>query len=95
LCNLDPSNPEIVWVGSGENVGGRHVAFGDGVYRSLNGGKTWENMGLKNSEHISEIIVHPDNSDVVWVASQGPLWIKEENEVYTKLLMEVNLGTEF
>jgi len=73
---LDPSNPEIVWVGSGENVGGRHVAFGDGVYRSLNGGKTWENMGLKNSEHISEIIVHPDNSDVVWVASQGPLWSK-------------------
>lgn len=73
---LDPSNPEIVWVGSGENVGGRHVAYGDGVYRSLNGGKTWENMGLKNSEHISEIIVHPDNSDVVWVASQGPLWKK-------------------
>ena len=73
---LDPSNPEIVWVGSGENVGGRHVAFGDGVYRSLNGGKTWENLGLKNSEHISEIIVHPNNSDIVWVASQGPLWTK-------------------
>jgi photosystem II stability/assembly factor-like uncharacterized protein len=73
---IDPSNPEIVWVGSGENVGGRHVAYGDGVYRSTNGGKTWDNMGLKNSEHISEIIVHPDNSDVVWVASQGPLWSK-------------------
>ena len=73
---IDPSNPEIVWVGSGENVGGRHVAYGDGVYRSMNGGKTWDNMGLKNSEHISEIIVHPDNSDVVWVASQGPLWSK-------------------
>ena len=73
---IDPSNPEIVWVGSGENVGGRHVAYGDGVYRSTDGGKTWDNMGLKNSEHISEIIVHPDNSDVVWVASQGPLWSK-------------------
>src|SRR6056300_781881 len=73
---LDPSNPEIVWVGSGENVGGRHVAYGDGVYRSLNGGNTWENMGLKKSEHISEIIIHPDNSDVVWVAAQGPLWNK-------------------
>ncbi len=73
---LDSSNPEIVWVGSGENVGGRHVAYGDGVYRSLNGGKTWENRGLKDSEHISEIIVHPDNSDVVWVAAQGPLWNK-------------------
>ncbi len=73
---IDPTNPEIVWVGSGENVGGRHVAYGDGVYRSMNGGKTWDNMGLKNSEHISEIIIHPDNSDVVWVASQGPLWSK-------------------
>ena len=73
---LDPSNPEIVWVGSGENVGGRHVAYGDGVYRSLNGGKTWENMGLTDSQHISEIIIHPDNSDVVWVAAQGPLWNK-------------------
>ena len=73
---LDPSNPEIVWVGSGENVGGRHVAYGDGVYRSLDGGKNWKNMGLKKSEHISEIIVHPHNSDIVWVASQGPLWSK-------------------
>jgi photosystem II stability/assembly factor-like uncharacterized protein len=73
---LDPSNPEIVWVGSGENVGGRHVAYGDGVYRSIDGGKNWKNMGLKKSEHISEIIVHPHNSDIVWVASQGPLWSK-------------------
>ncbi|WP_224484901.1 WD40/YVTN/BNR-like repeat-containing protein [Robertkochia aurantiaca] len=73
---LDPSNPEVVWVGTGENVGGRHVAYGDGVYRSKDGGKTWENLGLKNSEHISEIIVHPENSDVVWVAAQGPLWSK-------------------
>ena len=73
---LDPSNPNIVWVGSGENVGGRHVAYGDGVYRSLDGGENWKNMGLTKSEHISEIIVHPHNSDIVWVASQGPLWSK-------------------
>ena len=73
---LDPSNPSTVWVGSGENVGGRHVAYGDGIYKSTDDGKTWKNMGLKNSEHISEIIVHPDNSDVVWVAVQGPLWSK-------------------
>ena len=73
---LDPSNPNIVWVGSGENVSGRHVAYGDGVYRSLDGGKNWKNMGLTKSEHISEIIVHPLNSDIVWVASQGPLWSK-------------------
>lgn len=73
---LDPQNPATVWVGSGENVGGRHVAYGDGIYRSKDGGKSWENMGLKQSEHISKIIVHPDNSNVVWVAVQGPLWNK-------------------
>ncbi len=71
---LDPSNPEIVWVGSGENVGGRHVAFGDGVYRSDDGGASWKNMGLKDSQHISEIVVDPTDSKTVYVASQGPLW---------------------
>ncbi len=71
---LDPSNPEIVWVGTGENVGGRHVAFGDGVYRSDDGGTSWKNMGLKDSQHISEIIVDPTDSNTVYVASQGPLW---------------------
>ena len=71
---LDPQNPEIVWVGSGENVGGRHVGYGDGIYRSNDGGVTWSNMGLESSEHLSKIIVHPGNSDVVWVAAQGPLW---------------------
>ena len=73
---LDPSNPSTVWVGSGENVGGRHVAYGDGIFKSTDDGKSWNNMGLKNSEHISEIIVHPTNSDIVWVAAQGPLWSK-------------------
>ena len=73
---IDPINPDIIWVGTGENVGGRHVGYGDGIYKSLNGGKTWENMGLFKSEHISEIIVHPNNSNVVWVAAQGPLWTK-------------------
>ena len=73
---IDPNNPARVWVGSGENVGGRHVGYGDGIYLSTNNGGSWKNMGLKNSEHISKIIVHPDNSNVVWVASQGPLWKK-------------------
>ena len=73
---LDPQNPATVWVGTGENVGGRHVAYGDGIYRSQDGGKSWENRGLKASEHISKIIVHPDNSDILWVAVQGPLWKK-------------------
>jgi photosystem II stability/assembly factor-like uncharacterized protein len=71
---LDPSNPEIVWAGTGENVSGRHVGFGDGVYRSLNGGKSWKNMGLAKSEHIARILVDPRDSDVVYVAAEGPLW---------------------
>ncbi|MCB0845728.1 MAG: glycosyl hydrolase, partial [Bacteroidetes bacterium] len=71
---IDPNNPNVLWLGTGENVGGRHVAFGDGVYRSMDGGKSWKNMGLKKSEHISKIVVHPENSDVIWVAAQGPLW---------------------
>ena len=73
---LDPQNSDIVWIGTGENVGGRHVAYGDGIYKSVNGGKNWQNMGLKKSEHISKIIVHPTNQNTIWVASQGPLWSK-------------------
>lgn len=73
---IDERNPATVWVGTGENVGGRHIAFGDGIYRSDDGGASWKNMGLPNSEHISKIIVHPDDSDIVWVAAQGPLWSK-------------------
>ena len=71
---IDPSNPSTIWVGTGENVGGRHVGFGDGIYRSTDEGKSWKNMGLKKSEHLSKIIVHPENSDVLMVAAQGPLW---------------------
>ena len=71
---IDPNNPSTIWVGTGENIGGRHVSFGDGIYRSRDGGKSWTNMGLTESQHISKIIVHPDNSDVLWVAAQGPLW---------------------
>ncbi len=73
---VDPNNPARIWVGTGENVGGRHVGYGDGVYLSEDYGKTWKNMGLKATEHISKIIVHPDNSDVIFVAAQGPLWSK-------------------
>ncbi len=73
---IDPQNPLIVWVGTGENVGGRHVGYGDGIYLSSDGGESWKNMGLKESQHISKIIVHPKNSNIVWVAAQGPLWNK-------------------
>lgn len=71
---LDPSNPDTVWVGTGENVSGRHVGIGDGVYKSLNGGRTWTNTGLKASDHVARILVDPRNSNVVYVAAEGPLW---------------------
>jgi photosystem II stability/assembly factor-like uncharacterized protein len=71
---IDPKQPNIVWVGTGENVGGRHVGYGDGVYRSRNGGESFENLGLKASGHISKILVDPRNSNVIFVAAQGPLW---------------------
>ncbi|CAL2083148.1 VPS10 domain-containing protein [Tenacibaculum sp. 190524A05c] len=83
---LDPQNPEIVWVGTGENNGGRHIGYGDGIYKSEDGGKSWKNMGLKKSEHLSKIIIHPKNSNIMWVASQGPLWSKGgERGVYKSL----------
>jgi photosystem II stability/assembly factor-like uncharacterized protein len=71
---LAPSNPEIVWVGTGESNNQRSSSWGDGVYKSENGGKTWTNMGLKTSQHIGRIIVHPTNPNIVFVAAQGPLW---------------------
>ncbi len=80
---IDPNNPHTIWVGTGENVGGRHVGFGDGIYKSTDDGISWKNMGLKESQHISKIIVHPNNSDIVWVAAQGPLWNKgDERGLY-------------
>lgn len=72
--SLDPQNPETVWVGTGENVSGRHVGWGDGVYLSRDGGRSWQNKGLKESEHIGKILVDPRNSDVIFVAAEGPLW---------------------
>lgn len=71
---LDPKNPNVVWVGTGENNSQRSVGYGDGLYRSEDGGKSWKNMGLKNSEHIGKIVIDPRDSNVVYVAAQGPLW---------------------
>ncbi len=71
---LDPSNPSTIWVGTGENVGGRHVGYGDGIYRSDDGGASWKKRGLEHSERIGSIIVHPGDSNTVFVAAQGPLW---------------------
>lgn len=71
---IDPSNTSVLYVGTGEDVGGRHVGYGDGVYRSRDGGANWENIGLKSSEHIARILVHPKAPDTLFVAAQGPLW---------------------
>lgn len=71
---LDPKNPLTVWVGTGENNSQRSVSYGDGVYRSDDGGKSWKNVGLKTSEHIGKIVIDPRDSNLVYVAAQGPLW---------------------
>jgi len=71
---MDPGNPNVIWVGTGENNSQRSVAFGDGVYRSADGGASWKNMGLKASEHIGRIVIDPRDTNVVYVAAQGPLW---------------------
>src|SRR6516164_2092783 len=71
---MDPRNPSVVWVGTGENNSQRSVGYGDGVYKSTDGGKTWLNVGLKQSEHIGKILIDPRDSDTVYVAAQGPLW---------------------
>jgi len=74
VVEIAPSNPSVVYAGTGENNSQRSVAFGDGVYRSADGGRTWSNVGLKDSGHISQIWIHPDDADTVLVAAQGPLW---------------------
>ncbi len=71
---IDPSNPDVIWVGTGENNSQRSVSFGDGVYKSLDGGQSWTNVGLKDSQHIGMIAIDPRDTDVVYVAAQGPLW---------------------
>src|SRR5438094_1429065 len=71
---VDPKDSNVVWLGTGENNNQRSVAFGDGVYKSLDAGKTWKRMGLENSEHIQNIIIDPRNSSVVYVTAIGPLW---------------------
>ncbi len=71
---LDPNDTDVVWVGTGENNSQRSVSFGDGVYKSINGGQSWTNVGLPESEHIGMIAIDPRDSNTVYVASQGPLW---------------------
>jgi photosystem II stability/assembly factor-like uncharacterized protein len=72
--SIDPKNPKVLWIGTGENNSQRSAGYGDGVYKSIDAGKRWTHMGLKTSEHIGKILIDPRDSQVVYVASQGPLW---------------------
>jgi len=71
---ISPSHPDQVWIGSGESNSQRSVSYGDGIYKSVDGGRSWQKMGLERSLHIGRIIVHPTDPDIVWVAAMGPLW---------------------
>jgi len=71
---LDPNNPFVVWTGTGENNHQRALGYGDGVYKTTDGGKSWKNMGLKESRQIGEIVIDPRNSNIVFVAAEGSVW---------------------
>jgi hypothetical protein len=71
---IDKNNTNIVWIGTGENNNQRAVGYGDGIYKSEDGGKSFKNMGLQKSEHIGNIAIDPENSDIVYVAAYGPVW---------------------
>lgn len=71
---VDQKDTSIVWIGTGEANNSRSSYYGDGVYKSTDGGKTWKNMGLPESQHIGRILIHPSNSDIVYVAALGHLY---------------------
>ena len=71
---IAPSNPNIIWAGTGEEDSRNSVAPGYGIYKSVDGGVTWQSMGLEKTQHIGRILVHPTNPDIVYVAALGALW---------------------
>ena len=71
---MDPNNTNVVWAGTGENNHQRALGYGNGVYKTVNGGKSWKNMGLKDSRQVGMILIDPRNSDVVYVAAEGSAW---------------------
>jgi photosystem II stability/assembly factor-like uncharacterized protein len=71
---VDQRDPKVVWVGTGEANNSRSSYWGDGIYKSTDGGKTWTNMGLKESHHIGRIIIHPEDSNILYVAALGHLY---------------------
>jgi photosystem II stability/assembly factor-like uncharacterized protein len=74
VITMDPNNSNVLWLGTGENNHQRALGYGDGVYKSEDGGDSWTNMGLKDSRHIGGIVVDPRNSKVVFVAAEGSAW---------------------
>jgi photosystem II stability/assembly factor-like uncharacterized protein len=80
---IDPSAPDVVWVGTGEGNPRNSAGVGAGLYKTMDGGETWTLMGLEQSERIHRIIVHPHDSDIVWVGAMGPAWSDgDERGVY-------------
>jgi len=100
---IDPKNPKVIWVGTGEPWTRNSVSIGDGVYKSTDGGENWTNMGLKNSERIARILVDPNSDDTVYVCVPGKLWSdSDERGLYkttdagknwTRILTGTNLST--
>jgi len=100
---VDPRNPKVVWVGTGESWVRNSVSIGDGIYRSTDGGENWTNMGLKDSEHIAKILVDPTNSDTVLACATGHLWddnpergvfkTTDSGKTWRKVLGGANLST--
>lgn len=80
---LEPNNPDVIWVGTGEGNPRNSVSFGDGVYKSLDGGRTWRHLGLRDSNSINRILLHPTNPNIAYVAAQGHIWgANEERGVF-------------
>ncbi|HTK81650.1 MAG TPA: sialidase [Bacteroidota bacterium] len=100
---IDPKNPKVVWVGSGESWTRNSVSIGDGIYKTIDGGDNWTNMGLKESERIVKILIDSSNTDVVYAAVPGKLWSDSDDrglykttdggKSWTKILKGPNLST--
>ncbi|MBI3400741.1 MAG: hypothetical protein HY048_04915 [Acidobacteria bacterium] len=71
---VSQSNPTVVWVGTGEATNRQSSGWGDGVYKSIDAGRSWTNMGLRDTQHVGRIVLHPTNPDIVYVAALGHLW---------------------
>ena len=100
---VDPQNPKTIWVGTGESWTRNSVSIGDGIYRSTDGGEDWTNLGLKESERISKILIDPHDSNTVYVCVPGKLWSDSDDrgvykttdagKTWSRILKGANLST--